>query len=229
MVRKTCFGIGMLFLAQVAGAQFTQQGSKLVGTGAAGPARQGSSVAISADGNTAILGGPADNSNAGAVWVFTRSGGAWAQQGTKLVGDGCRRGRRKQGRSVAISADGNTAIVGGLDDDSGEGAAWVFTRTGGVWSQQGAKLVGTGGAFGGADQGTSVAISADGNTAIVGGQTSTTPMQGAAWVFTRTRRGVVAAGRSWSARVPSAQATGHLSGDLLGRQHRHRRRTARQL
>jgi hypothetical protein len=76
---------------------------------------QGSSVAISADGNTAIVGGPDDNIDAsgttgvGAAWVFIRSGGAWVQQGPKLVGSGA----VGQGFSVALSADGNIAIVGG--------------------------------------------------------------------------------------------------------------------
>ena len=48
------------------------------------------------------------------------------------------------------------------------GAAWVFTRSNGVWTQQGSKLVGSD-AVGFARQGTSVALSADGNTAIIGG------------------------------------------------------------
>src|SRR5450830_1918268 len=69
-------------------AQFSQQGPKLVGTGAAGSARQGQSVSLSADGNTAIVGGFADNSFAGAAWVWTRSGAVWTQQGSKLVGSG---------------------------------------------------------------------------------------------------------------------------------------------
>jgi hypothetical protein len=43
---------------------------------------------VSADGNTAIVGGPGDNSGTGAAWVYTRSGGAWTQQGNKLVGTG---------------------------------------------------------------------------------------------------------------------------------------------
>jgi hypothetical protein len=58
-----------------ASAQFTQQGQKLIGTGAVGNAQQGTSVALSADGNTVIWGGPYDNSNAGAAWVFGQSGG----------------------------------------------------------------------------------------------------------------------------------------------------------
>ena len=50
---------------------------------------------------------------------------------------------------------------------AGTGAAWVFTRTGGVWTQQGSKLVGTGSA-GIPSQGLAVAISGDGNTIAIG-------------------------------------------------------------
>ena len=113
----------LLWLAQPALAQFTQQGPKLVGSGASGNAQQGTSVALSVDGNTAIVGGFADNSFAGAAWVFTRSGGVWTQQGNKLVGSGAA-GNAQQGISVALSADGNTAIVGGRGDNARVGAAW---------------------------------------------------------------------------------------------------------
>ena len=68
---------------------------------------------------------------------------------------------------VALSADGNTALVGGWKDDGTKGAAWVFTRSGGVWSQQGPKLTGAG-EIGEGGFGTSVALSADGNTALIG-------------------------------------------------------------
>jgi hypothetical protein len=173
----------MVFLAHSAQAQITQQGSKLVGAAAVGAARQAHSVAISADGATAIVGGWGDNSNAGAAWVYTCSGGVWSQQGGKLIGTDAV-GVAEQGWSVAISADGNTAIVGGPSDNNNAGAAWVYTRSEGVWSQQGSKLVGSG-AVGAARQGISVAISADGTTAIVGGHTDNFAA-GAAWVFTRS-------------------------------------------
>jgi hypothetical protein len=82
----------VLLSSQLALAQFTQQGPKLVGTGAVGAAEQGVSVALSADGNTAVVGGYGDNfvypSPTGAAWVYTRSGGIWTQQGNKLVGSG---------------------------------------------------------------------------------------------------------------------------------------------
>ena len=170
------------FAAIPALASFTQQGPKLVGTGAVGASNQGFSVAISGDGNTAIVGAFADSGDVGAAWIYTRTGNVWSQQGTKLVGTGAV-GASSQGL-VALSADGNTALVGGPGDNGGVGAAWVFTRSGGVWSQQGAKLVGTG-AVGGAGQGFSVALSADGNTAVLGGSLDNNLM-GAVWVFTRS-------------------------------------------
>jgi hypothetical protein len=161
-------------------AQFTQQGQKLVGTGAVGIAQQGLSVSLSDDGNTAIVGGPEDNSYVGAAWVYTRSSGAWSQQ-AKLVGTGAV-GGAEQGFSASLSNDGNTAIVGGPFDNSSVGAAWVYARSGGAWSQQ-AKLVGTG-AVGpiAVSQGQSVSLSGDGNTAIVGGNLDNDGV-GAAWVF----------------------------------------------
>ena len=81
------------------------------------------------------MGGPHDNSYTGAVWIYTRNGETWSQQGNKLVGIGAVRTAR-QGFSVALSADGNTAIVGGISDHMLSGAAWVFTRNGSVWTQQ---------------------------------------------------------------------------------------------
>jgi hypothetical protein len=175
------------------GGVWMQQGEKLVGTGAAGNARQGMSVALSADGNTAIVGGWCDNGRTGAAWVFTRSGSVWTQQGKKLVGTGAV-GNARQGMSVALSAGGNTAIVGGPSDNARDGsvpfglgaagAAWVFTRSAGVWTQQGNKLISTGAAEGGRHD-MSVALSADGNTAIVGGLADDKGV-GAALAYTRS-------------------------------------------
>jgi hypothetical protein len=174
---------GAAWIFTRSGGVWTQQGGKLVGKEAVGWARQGWSVALSADGNTAIVGGYSDDEGAGAAWVFTRSGGAWTQQGSKLVGTGAS-GAALQGMSVALSADGNTAIVGGLGDNGNVGAAWVFTRSGEVWTQQGAKLVGSG-AIGEAKQGQSVSLSADGNTAAVGGYGDNN-FAGAVWIYSRS-------------------------------------------
>jgi hypothetical protein len=56
----------------------------------------------------------------------------WSRQGNKLVGTGAS-GRPEQGFSVALSADGSTAIAGGIADNRVTGAAWVHSSSGGVW------------------------------------------------------------------------------------------------
>lgn len=61
--------LSLLFVSPAL-AQFSQQRPQLVGTSAVGDAYQGRSVSLSADGNTAIVGGPLDNSDAGAVCAF---------------------------------------------------------------------------------------------------------------------------------------------------------------
>jgi hypothetical protein len=62
----------LLCSPQLALAQFSQQ-AKLIGTGFIGADEQGFSVALSSDGNTAIVGGPADNGGVGAAWAFDRA------------------------------------------------------------------------------------------------------------------------------------------------------------
>ena len=175
--------VAALVLSSHASAQFTQQGQKLTGNDTVGQSTYGFSVALSADGNTAITGGPDDNSQIGAAWVYTRINGVWTQQGQKLTGNDAIGPAIDQGISVAISNDGNTAIVGGPNDNHGVGAAWIYTRSNGVWSQQGSKLVGTGAGGLTPAQGYSVAISGDGNTAMVGGLGDSNG-RGAAWVYT---------------------------------------------
>jgi hypothetical protein len=174
---------GAIWIFTRIGGVWTQQGGKLVGSGIIGPARLGSSISISADGNTAIVGGYNDNNGIGAVWIFTRLGSTWSQQGSKLLANDII-GAAQQGYSVSISADGNTAVVGGSIDNNYAGAAWIYTRSGSIWTQQGNKLVGKG-AIGNAFQGGSVSISAEGNTAIVGGNSDNKSI-GAVWIYTRS-------------------------------------------
>ena len=129
------------------------------------------------------------------------------------------------GTNVTLSADGNTALIGGWNDDSvasgnrdysGKGAAWVFTRTGSTWTQQGEKLTAArsarpdNGKFG-----TIVALSADGDTALIGAWNDDNS-KGAAWVFTRSNRDLDPAG-------PEA----HRRGRGRRRQVRRRRRALR--
>jgi hypothetical protein len=174
---------------------FTQQGDKLVGTGAIGSAWQGSAVSISSDGNTALVGGSGDKNYAGAAWVFTRTGGVWDPQGTKLVCTGAV-GSAQIGNSVSLSGDGNTALVGGPNDSSGAGAVWTFIRNNGTWTQLGSKMAGTlTDVF---SLGYSVSISSDGNTALVGGQVYTHGLatEPVALPFVRTTEGWIQQGDS---------------------------------
>ena len=86
-IALTLFVCASLLSSLPSRAEFTQQGPKLVDP-ATIASEQGWSVSISADGNTAILGGPATDSHNGAAWIWIRSGGVWTQQGPKLTGDG---------------------------------------------------------------------------------------------------------------------------------------------
>ena len=173
------------------GFTWKQHGSELTGGGETGQGWFGWSVALSADGNTALIGGPSDVGGVGAAWVFTRSGSTWKQKGSKLTGGG-ETGVGGFGSSVALSADGKTALIGGPDDNTqyykGPGAAWVFTAPGSRWDQEGKKLT-IGAKTVSANFGASVALSADGKTALIGGPNANTHGNngaGATWLFTRS-------------------------------------------
>jgi hypothetical protein len=169
-----------------AGSRWTEQ-QKLLGAGGTGVPQFGHSVALSSDGNTALIGGLADNSGIGAFWFFARSGSIWNPQGGKRVPDVAPMNNNSQvGASVALSSDGNTALIGGPNDGPGSGAAWAWTRSGATWSQQ-QKLTGSGEASPFVSNfGAAVALSSDGNTAVIGGPGDNNSIGGAAWVFTRS-------------------------------------------
>lgn len=160
-------------------------------------------TAISGDGNTIAIGAPHESSAArgingnqndesayssGAVYVYTRSGGTWAQQAYVKASN---TGRLDHfGNAVALSADGNTMAVaayleasaatgvnGNQADDSipGAGAVYVFTRAGNTWTQQAYIKASNTGAPGvgnvpgeGDEFGFTMALSDDGNTLAVG-------------------------------------------------------------
>jgi hypothetical protein len=136
----------------------------------------GSSVAVSGDGTTAIVGAERDDTpggeNAGSAYVFERAGRDWRQRAKLTAADGD--GEDFLGSAVSVSDDGGTAIVGAegdedVDDDLA-GSAYVFERVGGEWRQQ-AKLTAGAGDRGndfGDRFGDAVAISGDGTTAVVG-------------------------------------------------------------
>jgi hypothetical protein len=151
----------------------------------------GFSVALSADGNTALVGDGADNQQSGAAWVFTRSGSSWTQQGPKLRPNG-ERGEGRFGTSLALSADGNTALVSAPwtpNEGTYEGQAWVFSRERGTWTQQGGELMPRGRTRS-EKLGSGVALSGDGSTALIGAEG-----RNRAWIFGR-------AGSSWSQQSP---------------------------
>jgi hypothetical protein len=160
-------GHGAAWVFSRSGSGWTQQ--RLTGTEGLGETHFGGSAALSADGNTALIGGPGDNEFQGAAWIFTRagSGSKWGEPGTKLTGGGeTQNAAGRFGFSVALSGDGSTALVGARRDENGKGAAWLFTRSGGTWTEQGPKLVGT---DEGEEFGYSVAVSSDGISALIGG------------------------------------------------------------
>jgi hypothetical protein len=188
---------GGAWVFQRSGSGWVVQGGQLNGTeeepntpGTGEGAAFGSSVAISADGNTALVGGFFDHDSAGAAWAFTRSGTSWSQQGPKITAAGEVNGAGIGvggffGTALAVTPEGNTAIVGAAGDSDFDGAAWIFKRSEGRWTQQAGKLRGgeesEGGGFG-----NSVAIAADGRTALIGGGSALAgapPIIGGAWVF----------------------------------------------
>jgi len=161
---------GSAFVFKRTGEAWTEQGPKLVGQRQDEEGEFGKSVALSYDGSTALVGMPGTSTSTtvpvGAGYVFTRSGETWTQPGIKLTSSEAI--KANLGTSVALSSDGNTALLGGPGYSKSHGAAWVVTRTGETWSQQGARLMG-GGQQGAARFGNDVSLSSDGNVAIIGG------------------------------------------------------------
>jgi hypothetical protein len=145
---------------------WTQQGLKLVGIGGVGVGSQGNDVSLSADGDTLAVGGPANNTTTGAVWIFLRINGIWTQEAGPFTAvqpaSSPITTPPQFGLSLFLSADGNTLAVGGNDDNSNTGAVWIFRRRDTVWTQFGVRLVGNPSSAG-QHQGVSVALSSDGS------------------------------------------------------------------
>ncbi len=151
----------------------------------------GGSAAISADGTTALVGAFDDASGAGAAYVFTRAGSAWALQ-AKLTAPTTGASRAigtdvEFGGAVALSADGNTAMIGGFGDNSDTGAAWVYTRGLSGWTLQ-QKLIaptaGTDRELAPGEFGSRISLNAAGTTALIAG-VEDHAFTGAAWTYTR--------------------------------------------
>ena len=156
----------------------------------------GSSLAVSNDGDTVVIG---DGSNderdgevTGAAHIYTRTGGTWGRQATLRAADG----DEYDGFSAeaTISGDGMTAVITAPQDNdpNGElaGSAYVFTQDGGSWNQQ-AKLV-----AGDGDEddrfGSAAALTDAGDTAIIGADSDEDPngeSAGSAYVYNRDENG----------------------------------------
>lgn len=136
----------------------------------------GCSVSLSVDGQTALIGAlfPRHSSYAGGEAYLCTKGadGAWSQQATLIASQPENDDEKDDwfGGNVSLSADGRTALIGASGNDdkaSNSGAAYLFVKNeNGIWSQP-RKLTAEDGAewdkFGG-----SVALSADGQTALIG-------------------------------------------------------------
>ena len=175
---------GAVYVFTRSGAVWSQQ-AKLTPTDAGADKQFGAAVTI--EGDTVAVGAIGDSEavfNAGAVYIFTRSGTAWSQQ-AKLFSIDPRSGNLF-GFSVAL--DGGTLAVGSpFDEDFGvtdAGTVYVFTGSGSVWTQQSEQLATS--PQEDALLGWSVAISGD--TIIAGApqDNSAADFAGSAYVFVRS-------------------------------------------
>ena len=144
----------------------------------------GYSVAV--DGDTAVIGAYGDyyyGTNSGAAYVFSRSGSTWEQQ-AKITAPG---GAANQYFGLSVAVDGDTAVIGAFGDGNyfNSGAAYVFSRSGGIWLQQ-AKLTASDEA---ANDYFGYSVAVDGSTAVIGAlydDDNDFSNSGAAYVFSRS-------------------------------------------
>jgi len=132
----------------------------------------GHSVAMSVDGKTAVVSGPAitgESTGGGVVWIYDFSasgscGSGYFEKVAKFEGE---ESGDLFGQSVAISADAKIVVIGATDAGvNDEGYAYVYERNDNSYNQVGILTGPTSGDFG-----SSVSTSADGNTIVVGDST----------------------------------------------------------
>jgi hypothetical protein len=174
---------GSASLFDRSGGEWTQQ--QLTASDGTAEDLFGKSVAVTEDGSTAVVGAPGNEGsgeNTGAVYVFDRDGERWQQQ--KLTLESVTE-NASVGSAVAVSNDGTTVLVGAKNEMSSDvrvGSAYAFEQRGGEWRQE---QLPVGGVRGG-DVGSSVSLSGDGETAIVGAPTNG---GGTAHIVERTANG----------------------------------------
>lgn len=145
----------------------------------------GSAVALSSDGNTALIGAPGANGclgvPRGAAYVYERTGSVWVERGFLSINDDCIKDGPRTFESVALSADGKVALLGRprtFNDNIAAGHAYVYVRNAkGKWvpqppftedeagNDEGSPIVSSGGE---PRFGRSVALSGDGRMMLIG-------------------------------------------------------------
>jgi len=161
----------------------------------------GSSLSISGDGSTFVVGVHADDNRKGSAYIFDEEGGVWTETVKLTSSDGVE--DDVFGWYVAISDDGSTVVVGAYDDGNGLGGAYIFEKVNGVWTEM-AKLTSTDN-VGPNNFGSSVSISGDGSTVVVGASRDDT-YTGATYIFEKGVSG-------WSSMTETAELT---TSDVLG-------------
>jgi hypothetical protein len=167
------------------GATWTQQ-QKLTANDGGLQDSFGNAVALSGD--TVAVGALYDtigaNTRQGSVYVFTRTGAAWAQAQKLTANDGA----AGDSFGFAVALSGDTLAVGAIFDTIGantrQGSAYVFLRSGGTWMQQ-QKLTANDGA---AEERFGSAVALSGDMLVVGARGDTigaNSSQGSASAFTR--------------------------------------------
>ncbi|NQV33586.1 MAG: endo-1,4-beta-xylanase, partial [Phycisphaeraceae bacterium] len=114
------------------GSAWVQRGSDI--DGEAANDNSGHSVSLSGDGNTLVVGAPNNDghgSDAGHARVYAWDGSAWVQRGPDIDGEAT---ADNSGRSVALSGDGNTLVVGapnndGNGSDAGHVRVYAWSRS----------------------------------------------------------------------------------------------------
>ena len=148
------------------GTTWTQKGQDI--NGEANNDNSGTSISMSADGNSVAIGAPNNDGNGydrGHVRVYNWNGTTWIQKGVDIDGEA---NDDRSGYSVSMSADGNTLAVGAYQNDgigNDAGHVRVYDWNGTSWTQKGLDIDGEA-AYD--KSGISVSICADGDTLAIG-------------------------------------------------------------
>lgn len=189
------------------------QNAKLVANDRATNDYFGISVAISADGSRCVIGAYAADvsgiADAGAAYVFTKTVSTWVQEAKLVTND--KATSDFHAMSVGIDSTGSRIILGSqLADATDTGAAYIFSRSGTIWTQE-AKLLAADKAAN-AYFGTSVCLNSDSTRAYIGAynetNTTSTDGKGAVYIFKRS-------GTIWSQEI-KLTASDKAAGDRFG-------------